>query len=122
MRQPRADAGGTPGRSSSALRLATYVLSWLAAGALTTVAVLVLLRGGDGPRRTTTAALPPVREIALVDAVRSSRCRLERLPRGSPLRAATARTRPASPRIYAASPATHALAAAMRRGIIVIRY
>ncbi len=122
MPKPSAEVGGTPARSASGPRLATYVLRWLTAGALTTAAVLVLLQNGDAPRRTPTVALPPVREIVLIDAVRKSRCRLERLPRSSTWRAATARTPPAPPRIYDAPPATHALAAATRRGIIVIQY
>lgn len=98
------------------------MLSWIVAGAITTAGVLVLLRSEDAPRRTPTVALPPIREIALVEAVRKSRCRLERVASGSALRAPSARTRPAPPRIYDAPPAMHALAAATRRGIIVIRY
>ncbi len=122
MAKPGADCRGETGRSHSSRRLATYVLSWVAAGAMTTAVVLVLLRSGDGPRRAPTVTLPPVREIALVDAVRKSRCRLQRSRRGSPLRAATARTQPAAPRIYNAAPATQTLNAATRRGIIVIQY
>ncbi|MGI9097733.1 MAG: hypothetical protein ACR2H2_04430 [Solirubrobacteraceae bacterium] len=107
---------------ASVARALTYALRWLAAGAAVTAAALALLQGGNEPRPPAPAALPPVREIGLLDAVRDSDCRLRRLHRGSALAKAGPRTDPAGPGSYRTSLPASVLGAALRRGIIVIQY
>jgi hypothetical protein len=110
------------GPVSSSRRALAYALRWLTAGAAVAVGVIALLGGGDEPRRSAPVVLPPVREIALLDAVRHSNCRLRRLHRGSALTRAGPRTDAATPGSYRTALRASALGAALRRGIIAIQY
>jgi hypothetical protein len=86
-------------------------------GAVVAAGVLALLGGSE---RGVPAALPPVREIQLVKAVQAAGCELRRTRGGE--RAQAARAAPAPPRFYDDAPSRAALAAAVRRGVIVISY
>jgi hypothetical protein len=119
------DSAGEPDKPRSVRSVArglTYALRWLAAGAVVTVAALALLRGGGDRSPDAPVVLPPVREIALLDAVRSSDCRLRRLHRSSALARAGPLTGAAAPGTYRTPLRASALGAALRRGVIVIQY
>lgn len=98
-----------------------YSLAWLLAGVVATLAAIALIPG-DQDRRRAEEALPPIRDIALLDAVRRSRCRLRRAsPRSPPA--------PAGPRKAAAAPGTYrhplsgaSIAGAVQRGVVVIQH
>lgn len=97
-----------------------YAAAWLAGVGLVVGLVFVFFGAGDG-----TVSVPPVRETELVDAAVQSRCELrtarpgERLnpPVDGPVGA-----RAAKPGVYDQPVASADLAAAVRRGIIVIQF
>lgn len=113
---------GEPQPLGSVARRLAYALRWLAAGAVVTVAALALLQDGEGRRPRAPVILPPVQEIALLDAVHDSHCRLRRLGRSASLSGAGLRTDAAAPASYPTALKASALGAALRRGIIVIQY
>jgi hypothetical protein len=119
MRRQRSPAG-QPGRGTPRGALLVYAGGWLLGVGLIVGLVLAIFGNGDD-----TVNLPPVRETELVDAAVQSRCELrtartgERLnpPVDGPAGAAAA-----EPGFYDQPVASTALAAAVRRGIIVIQF
>ena len=97
----------------SARTLALYVAGWLAVGACAAVALMVS-SGRDSQQQ---AALPPVRQPELANAVQAGRCTVARARD-----AVAASVVPAKPGRYTAPPSATTLTAALRRGTVVILY
>lgn len=93
-----------------------YLAGWLLAGLLVAAAALLVLGGGDSGSGT-RPAVPTVKEIKLVDAMRSARCRMRaRLPRSSP------QPRVPRPGVFDAPLDPAMQERALARGIVVIEY
>jgi hypothetical protein len=119
MRRQRRRAGRR-GRRTPRGALLLYAGAWLVGVGLIVGLVFAIFGEGDD-----TVSVPPVRETELVDAAVQSRCELrtartgERLnpPVDGPAGAAAAK-----PGFYDRPVASGALAAAVRRGIVVIQF
>lgn len=110
----------THGGTARIPAIARYAFVCVAIGAVVAGLVVAALGGSEDTRAT----LPPVREIQLVKAVRTSGCELRRAGAGEQLKPAVdgPAASPARPRSYDDAPPVEHLTAALRRGVIVISY
>jgi hypothetical protein len=114
-RSPRARPAG------SRLALAAYIVAWLAGAAVIAGVTIALIDGDDQE----TVAVPPVREIELTKAARMAGCELRRSPPAEGLNPpvnGAAGVKPARAGQYDEAPATAALTAALRAGVVVIQF
>lgn len=110
-------AAGAAGASG----LLRYVVAWVTGGALVIAAVMAFIGREDQDAVT----LPPVRQIELTSAARSAGCELRAgdLAQGAGLPAPDAPgPRPLPAGVYDEPPDPRGLAAAVRRGVIVVQH
>ena len=107
--------------SGPRLALAAYIAAWLAGAAVIAGLTIALIDGDDQEK----VAVPPVREIELAKAARLARCELRRVPPQKELNPPVngpAGVAPARAGYYDEAPATAALTAALRAGVVVIQF
>jgi hypothetical protein len=102
------------------MRLLMYAVGWLAGVGLLVALVLLVFGSGDD-----SVSVPPVRETELADAAVRGRCELRVARTGERLNPPVdgpAGVAPAKPGFYDRPVSSPALAAAVRRGIVVIQF
>jgi hypothetical protein len=107
--------------SGSRLALVAYIAAWLVGAALIAGLTIALIDGDDQEK----VAVPPVREIELTKAARLAGCELRRVPpeeRLNPPVNGPAVVDPARAGYYEEAPASAALTAALRAGVVVIQF
>jgi hypothetical protein len=115
----RRRAGG--GLNGSRLATFAYVAAWLVSAAVIVGILLTVLDSGEPAE----VSLPPVHETELDRAAARAGCELQRARAGERLNPPVlggAAAAPAAPGFYDESPSGESLLAAMREGVIVIRF
>lgn len=106
-----------PSPKVSLRAVVVYVAAWAAVTAALAIAVIVAVDGDE------SVTLPPVKEIELTAAARAAGCELRRGERLDPsVPVSGPPGTPVEPGFYEDPPRKEAVAAALRRGVIVFYY